>query len=53
MTLIFTLYDFLEDDNHEQSYLGAFVVSAGKEVEAFAKLSKKKMMTIALSLLRH
>ena len=41
-THFYSLCDFIEDDNHEQSYLGAFVVSAGKEVEAFAKTFEEK-----------
>ena len=41
-THFYSLCDFLEEENQEQNYLGAFVVSAGKEVEAFAKSFEEK-----------
>ena len=42
-THFYSLCDFLEEEgNQEQNYLGAFVVSAGKEVEAFAKTFEVK-----------
>ena len=42
-THFYSLCDFLEEEgNQEENYLGAFVVSAGKEVEAFAKTFEEK-----------